>query len=138
MTILSRGPIFQPVPLVCTYHNGTVIQLQKKIDSTDFPSKFVMSIFLITEKMDITDFSSKFVMATVSVMLSLQIKLSVSSSRSRLRSQQHLSDALESAPPYRLRLMLSQSSSFLPRFSVSQTSSIARLFSSLVCPGPSG
>ena len=35
MTVLGRSLI-----LACTYNNGTIITLQKKIDGTDFPSKF--------------------------------------------------------------------------------------------------
>ena len=40
MTVLGRSLIFQPMLLVCTY-SDTIITLQKKkIDTTDFPSKF--------------------------------------------------------------------------------------------------
>ena len=40
MTVLGRSLIFQPVLLACTYNNKTILTLQKKIDSTEFPSKF--------------------------------------------------------------------------------------------------
>ena len=40
MRMMVLGLIFQSVQLACTYKNDTIIELQKKADITDFPSKF--------------------------------------------------------------------------------------------------
>ena len=49
-TALGHGLVFQPFLLVCTYKNDTIITLQKRIDITDFPSKFTQKTLAIQAK----------------------------------------------------------------------------------------